>query len=224
MMKQLTIKKISQRPASAAEVPAALDALGVDYQAISNANWASEYPYTPHVAFRMAYGDEAIYLHYGVEEDSVRAVAPNDNGHVWEDSCCELFLQPADDEVYYNIECNCAGTLLVGCGQGREGRVLAPQEILNGVDRWSSLGRETFEEQIGTCRWQLALIVPLKTFFRHAIDSLDGRILRANFYKCGDALSKPHFLSWNPIGIEKPDFHRPDFFGRLKFEPMEHGI
>ncbi|WP_336524905.1 carbohydrate-binding family 9-like protein, partial [Bacteroides acidifaciens] len=26
------------------------------------------------------------------------------------------------------------------------------------------------------------------------------------------------FLSWNPIEIEKPDFHRPDFFGTLEFE------
>ena len=26
--------------------------------------------------------------------------------------------------------------------------------------------------------------------------------IRANFYKCGDELQKPHFLSWNPIKIE----------------------
>ncbi len=43
-------------------------------------------------------------------------------------------------------------------------------------------------------------------------------LLKANFYKCGDELQTPHFLSWNPIEIEKPDFHRPDFFGTLRFE------
>ncbi|WP_350005689.1 carbohydrate-binding family 9-like protein, partial [Phocaeicola dorei] len=47
---------------------------------------------------------------------------------------------------------------------------------------------------------------------------LDGMVVRANFYKCGDELQKPHFLSWSPIKIEKPDFHRPDFFGLLEFE------
>ena len=35
--------------------------------------------------------------------------------------------------------------------------------------------------------------------------------------KCGDDLTVPHFLSWNPIKTEKPDFHRPEFFGTVKF-------
>lgn len=47
---------------------------------------------------------------------------------------------------------------------------------------------------------------------------MDGQTIKANFYKCGDELQTPHFLSWNPINIEKPDFHRPDFFGSLEFE------
>lgn len=64
----------------------------------------------------------------------------------------------------------------------------------------------------------MAFIIPLKTFFMHDIKSLSGKTIRANFYKCGDALKKPHFLSWSPINIEKPDFHRPDFFGEITFE------
>lgn len=217
-MKHLTVKRIAKRPSSAADISTIMDAQSIGYQDISHANWASEYPYRPHVKFRMAYDDDAIYLHYCVEEDSVRAVAPNDNGRVWEDSCCEFFLQPANDDIYYNIECNCGGTLLVGSGKEREGRVLATQETLNGVDRWSSLGRGVFEEKKGHCAWQLALTIPLTTFFRHDIHTLCGRTIPANFYKCGDALEKPHFLSWNPIDIAKPDFHRPDYFGELGFK------
>jgi hypothetical protein len=41
--------------------------------------------------------------------------------------------------------------------------------------------------------------------------------MRANFYKCGDKTKRAHFLSWNPIDIAKPDFHRPDFFGEITF-------
>ncbi|WP_449033796.1 carbohydrate-binding family 9-like protein, partial [Prevotella sp.] len=26
-----------------------------------------------------------------------------------------------------------------------------------------------------------------------------------------------HFLSWNPIDLPAPDFHRPDFFGEIRF-------
>ena len=39
-----------------------------------------------------------------------------------------------------------------------------------------------------------------------------------NLYKCGDNLSHPHFLSWQPIDTPQPDFHRPEFFAAGKFE------
>ena len=217
-MKTLNIQKLHQRPSAAAMIPAIMDSQKIAFETISVANWCEQYPYTPQVRFRMAYDEAAVYLHYCVSEDSVRAVATDDNGRVWEDSCCEFFSQPADDDTYYNIECNCAGTILVGCGKGREGRKLAPLSVLDKIDRWSTFGRCSFEERVGAYDWQLALLIPLSTFFQHQIKPLSGRTIRANFYKCGDALQKPHFLSWNPIDIEKPDFHRPDFFGELTFE------
>ena len=217
-MKKLIVNKLHTPLSSAQQIPAAMDAEAVAFQPIANANWAKDFPYTPDVSFRMTYSDAALYIHYRVTEDSVRAVAPHDNGKVWEDTCCEFFSQPVDDGTYYNMECNCSGTILVGCGREREGRILAPQAILNNIDRWSSLSSLPFDERIGHCEWQLALIIPLKTFFMHNVSSLEGKTLKANFYKCGDALQKPHFLSWNAIEIEKPDFHRPDFFGEIKFQ------
>ena len=120
--------------------------------------------------------------------------------------------------VYYNMECNCAGTLLIGAGAGRGNRQHAPQEVLDKVQRWASLGRDAFDERVGECAWEVALVIPYSAFFLHDITSLDGKTLRANFYKCGDKLQTPHFLSWNPIGLEKPNFHCPEFFGTLHFE------
>ena len=46
----------------------------------------------------------------------------------------------------------------------------------------------------------------IRYFLSMPLPGLDGMSIRANFYKCGDELQKPHFLSWNPIKIEKPDF------------------
>ena len=218
-MKQLSVKKLQERPLTAGILPKLMDDAGIEYQTIGHANWSARYPYTPQVIFRMAYADDALYLHYRVREDSVRALATHDNGRVWEDSCCEFFSQPADDGTYYNIECNCGGTLLVGRGPGREHRTLAPQAVLDNVSRWTSFGRRPFEERIGDVDWQLALIIPRKTFFMHNdVKPLQGRTIRANFYKCGDALRQPHFLSWSPIHVKRPDFHRPDFFGEITFE------
>ncbi|MDR1556412.1 MAG: hypothetical protein LBS88_05185, partial [Tannerellaceae bacterium] len=35
--------------------------------------------------------------------------------------------------------------------------------------------------------------------------------------KCADDTDTPHYLSWNPIAVSAPDFHRPDFFGEIYF-------
>lgn len=48
--------------------------------------------------------------------------------------------------------------------------------------------------------------------------SSNGQNAGVNFYKCGDDLPKPHYLCWNPIKSETPDFHLPEFFGNAIFE------
>jgi hypothetical protein len=76
---------------------------------------------------------------------------------------------------------------------------------------------KSISEKSGEFSWTLTLAIPLTVFIHHDIKELKGRIFRANFYKCGDKLTVPHYLSWNPVGAEKPDFHRPEYFGLLKF-------
>ncbi len=213
----MKVTKLSVGSIQPIELPALFDKEGVNYQVIENVNWA-EYPYRPHVEFRIAHTNDSILLHFRVKEKSVRAHYGVDDGSVWTDSCVEFFSVPGGDDVYYNIECNCIGTILIGAGPARNNRQRAPKDITQLVKRWSSLGTQTFEERVGETEWEVALVIPYTAFFMHQIESLDGKTITANFYKCGDELETPHFLSWNPIPIEKPDFHRPDHFGTLEFE------
>ena len=198
-------------------LPKLLDEEKIGFQPVSKVNW-NEYPYCPKVEFRVAHTEDAILLHFKVTEASVRARYGEDNGSVWTDSCVEFFSIPAGDGIYYNIECNCIGTVLVGVGPQRNNREHAPADVTVQIQRWSSLGRTPFEERVEEVTWEVALVVPYTVFFKHQITSLDGKEIKANFYKCGDELQTPHFLSWNPIEIEQPDFHRPDFFGTLEME------
>lgn len=217
-MNELRIKKVSAAHVPVGAIPALLDEEKIGFQPIGTVNWP-DYPYRPSVQFRLAHTGDSLLLHFKVSEASVRAEAAADNGRVWEDSCVEFFSVPAADGVYYNVECNCAGTLLVGGGAGRKDRQHAPQAVLDGVQRWASLGREPFAERLGDCTWEVALIIPAATFFLHNLESFSGRDVPANFYKCGDLLQTPHFLSWNPIGLDTPNFHCPQYFGLLHFEP-----
>ena len=216
-MKNLIIKKINASAVEASAVPALLDASGIEFNPIETVNW-KEYPYQPSVKFRAAHIAHAVLLHYQVAEASVRAVATADDGRVWEDACVEFFLSPESNDFYYNFECNCAGKLLLHGGAAGTERPGASEEVLKSVKRWASLGTEPFEERVGECTWEVALVIPTSAIFRHSIESLDGKTMRANFYKCGDLLQTPHFLSWSPIDLPQPKFHCPEFFGEIKFE------
>lgn len=214
-MKTLKLNHYTFPGLSLEEIPAWLDEQGEQFNAIDTVNWA-EYPYRPEAAFRIVATDRGFVINYRVSEESCAAVAPEDCGHVWEDSCVEFFSCPTDDGTYYNVECNCAGTILVAAGKNRNARTFAPKEVLESIQRWSSLGREPFAERVGDVTWQVVLLVPYSVYFQHDVKSMEGRTIRANFYKCGDNLKTPHFLSWNPIEVENPDFHRPEFFGEIK--------
>jgi len=239
-MSELIVRRVAFSADSLGQVPELMDQAGIGFQPIACNNWAEAYPYAPEAGFRMAVCGDELLINYVVSESHVRAVCPTDCGRVWEDSCCEFFCSPAADGLYYNVECNCAGRLLVACGPSREGREAAPQAVLRGVRRWSSLvdgveSADSLENQTETAEptardnrvfdtreqhepWQLVLAIPASTFFRHAVRLNAGTRFRANFYKCGDLLPRPHFLSWAPIAAPKPDFHRPECFGSLLVE------
>ena len=214
----LSVRQVSAASVKAADICHIMDEAGVEFAPVEQHCWADAYPYCPRMKVRLAHNGEQLLINYRVMEDAVRAVAPHDDGNVWEDSCCELFISPVDDGTYYNMECNAAGTMLIGFGPKREGRERAPQHVLDTVDRWSSLGREPFDTREDPTAWQLCLAVPIGAFWHHSLPSFAGIKAKANVYKCGDKLPRPHFLSFFPINIPKPDFHRPDFFGDIVFE------
>lgn len=179
-------------------------------------NWRDTFPYKPLMVATVEKTAHDIRLHYYVKEQSVRAVAQQDNDNVWEDSCAEFFIMPnPNDNIYYNFECNCAGVLLLGAGRERSCRTLAPQEVTATIERRASLGNVPFEERQGETEWELTLRIPKEVFFMHAFQTLEDVPLLCNIYKCGDRLTVPHFVSLFPINSETPDFHRPDSFRQL---------
>ena len=72
----------------------------------------------------------------------------------------------------------------------------------------------------GPQEWTLTIAIPKRLYAQADLDltSFSGRTVRANFYKCGDDTAVPHYLSWNPIPIPKPNFHTPEHFGEIRFE------
>lgn len=217
-MKSLTVKRIaidgaSVPPQDLAEI---FSREGIVYHPIAEDTWKCS-DANPEVEFAIAHTGSHILLNFRLADNEVRATETIDDGRVWEDSCCEFFLSPEGNDCYYNFECNAIGCLLLHAGV-KPDRPGAPGCILDSVRRWSSLGSEPFDNRTGSIKWQLSEIIPVSALFLHKIESFDGMQMTANFYKCGDLLTKPHFLSWSPIDLEKPMLHCPEFFGRILFE------
>lgn len=188
---------------------------GVSRQKIDKINW-SEYPVKPNVDFAIAHDGDNVYINYKVNEDGSLARVLEDHGEVWTDSCVEFFISFGDDG-YYNFEFTCIGTALMAFRKDKDNATPASAAIMSTIKRFSSLERVQFEETFVE-EWQVTVIIPKEAFFNHSFTDLSGVNATANFYKCGDNLSKPHFVSWNKIDNETPNFHLPRCFGPIVFE------
>ncbi|MBD8388127.1 carbohydrate-binding family 9-like protein [Dysgonomonas sp. BGC7] len=190
----------------------------VSESSIATLNWPDQFPSKPEVTFKLAHNGEFLFLEYNVEEDEILAKTTEDNGPVWTDSCVEFFISFPDSDFYYNMESSCIGKVLLGYRQGRNDVVYGDAGVMSSIKRYPSLGTAPFEKKQGEFKWSLLLVIPVSAYWKSGLTSFNGVTAKANFFKCGDDLTVPHFLSWNPIATENPDFHRPDFFAELKFE------
>lgn len=181
-------------------------------------NWDA-FLYRPKVSFRIAHANNQIWLKYYVKEENILAQVDTINGGVAGDSCVEFFFDPRGDGNYYNFEFSCIGMPHLAYGPGRHERQFVDEEMIKEqIAIISSLGNEPFEERTGGYSWEMTMIIPASILIEDEGIQLKGLKTRANFYKCGDRTSERHYLSWNAVGTETPDFHRPEYFGKLVFE------
>lgn len=215
-MKKLIVPKICLTNADEDTIIDAMSALVS--QPIDVLNWKEQYSYQPEVYFRIAHDGDHIYLQYNVKEREVLSIAFSDNERVCADSCVEMFVSFDNGQHYYNAEFSCNGVALLGYRKLGEAAVRGSEKIMQSIKRFPTLGlRQKIHQQEDT-HWSLILIIPKEAFFGDSILSFDGLEAHANFYKCGDKLQVPHYLSWNEINTPKPSFHQPSFFGKLYFE------
>lgn len=216
IMKQLTVNEIKiEKKTDLYKAEQLLEQNSITHT-INILNWDS-FKYKPDVTFRIAHVQDEIWLKYYVREKHIKAVETRTNGNVYKDSCVEFFIS-FDGKNYYNLEVSCIGTIHLAYGEGRHNRLFVDPAIIDKIETNSSLGNQPFEEKTGNFEWEIMIRIPTKCFTYSKINKLKSRDATANFYKCGDDTSEPHYITWNPIKTENPDYHRPEFFGNVNFE------
>ncbi|HUX56840.1 MAG TPA: carbohydrate-binding family 9-like protein [Bacteroidales bacterium] len=216
-MKVAEVKKLAVRDAypELEEISVKMDKMK-ERLIIDTLNW-NGYIYKPDVALSIAYSDNEIFLKYFITESYFKAEKTVTNEMVCEDSCVEFFVSPEEDGIYYNMEFNGIGTCLLGTGTARENSTRANPEVVSKIRRLTSAGKQPVREREGAFEWTITIAIPFEVFFHHKVKELKGKTFRANFYKCGDLLTVPHYVTWNPVDTENPDYHQPAYFGLLKF-------
>lgn len=173
----------------------------------------SEIQWLPDAGIRMTaqicYDETGLYVRQQACEKKLRMQVTEPLGAVCEDSCMEFFFSPNGDERYFNIECNPIGTLYFGFGAQRETRM---RLILKDAKALLSLETERYADG-----WEVRYHIPLSfiRLFYPDFTLTSGRRFTANCYKCGDKTDTPHYLAWNPLNTDTPDFHRPGDFGEM---------
>jgi hypothetical protein len=176
--------------------------------------------YAPRVDVRLCRSPRYLYVHFDVFEARVRVRFTGFQDPVYKDSCVEMFINPfPEKEVgYVNVEANAAGAVLIAVGPDRVRRTPIPKADLADWEIVPSLKRP-FSGAHGAELWTLSYRLPLLLFEKlYGAGIGPGQTARANFYKCGDETETPHFGAWSPVLTRQPDFHRPEFFGRLVFQ------
>ena len=196
------------------EISGVLDTL--EHHNIQKLPWP-EFVYKPEVSFTIAHTGDSILLKYFVKEKSIRVVHHQDNSPVHEDSCVEFFFAIDDNDEYYNLEFNCAGTCLFGYGKNASERRLIGGDNIRKIRRIATIKSNLNGKSSSIC-WELVTVIPVEALIYHKLSSLKNMNCRVNFYKCGDKLPEPHFLSWQDMKTSTPDFHLTRFFGNACFE------
>lgn len=197
-MKEYRVLMLDAAPDWAAVPPAVVDVCP----------WGGEYRPTVWGQAAFVPGD-GLYVRMSCVEQAPRAVYTAPDDPVCRDSCLEFFCDMSPDGLagYLNIEANANGAALYGFGKGRHGRT-----PLRRMD--CELPSLTAFRTGAVWGWQARIsMATIRALWGET--ALSAGCFWANMYKCGDDTETPHYCVWNPITAEKPDYHRPECFGRM---------
>lgn len=177
---------------------------------VSNQNWVE----APGIEMKMQlmWDEHKLYVHQMAKEHNIRAINTQHSSLVCQDSCMEFFIAPGRcDKRYFNFEINPNGAMMVGLGTGREDRTVLE------LNNWTELFQiQTKTEQNS---WEVFYSIPA-SFISQYFEGFafkEGLTVRANCYKCGDNTDHIHYLSWNKMTSDHPEFHKFTDFGSMRF-------
>jgi hypothetical protein len=190
---------------------------GIEEIKISDYLWTQN-NYKPEVIVKACYSNKYIYLKFLVFEQKVTVRFLHVGDPVFKDSCVEFFINlfPKETEEYFNIEMNAIGTIKMGYGIKRNRKYLNASEL--GDMKVVTSIKLPVTGLHGSDHWKLYCAIPINLLEKITNRKFTGDEAIGNFYKCGDETEFKHYGMWNIVNNPKPDFHLPEYFGKIVFD------
>lgn len=177
----------------------------------------------PFTQAKIAYDSAAVYIIFRVVDRYVKSVHNKSQDPVCLDSCVEFFFSPGESTKtgYFNLEMNCGGTMLFHHQiKPRTNSTRISGDHIQQIEVAHTLPDIVDPEIEEETTWIVEYRIPYSVLSNYHTFSKPeaGSVWRANFYKCADETSHPHWLTWAPIDFPTPNFHLPEYFGILEFQ------
>lgn len=178
----------------------------------------------PETKATLAMTDKGLEVHFEVKESDPLITAKEQQEPmlmVCQDSAVELFLAFPDDEhdqdfkpqlehcLYLNIEINSLGICYAKHGHSRKGRTAFTKEQIAALNIKASKSDTS---------WCIDLTVP-----RDFISSLahydafsPDHVFAFNLYKISETKENEHYIAYNKVDVQAPNFHLPEYFALAK--------
>jgi hypothetical protein len=183
----------------------------------------------PQSQCKLQYSQDYLFGIFRINDCYVRCVHTGFQTEVYKDSCVEFFVQPGIGG-YFNFEFNCGGAMLASYvidptrvdGLLKEFIPLLPAEGCR-IHIYHTMPRIVEPEIKEKTIWYLEFSIPFTILEKYAgvfgeasaCLRKQGQVWKANFYKCGNDTSHPHWGSWS--AIDTRNFHLPATFGNIRF-------
>lgn len=159
--------------------------------------------------FQLCWNENGLHVRMQAREKDILHRFTGQLDPICNDSCLEFFFSAEADGRYINAEINPNGAINLCLRYDRYRHIRLVRNDLQKL-----LQVQPFFTEDG---WGVEYCFPVNflQIFYPELSLTAGKALRANFYKCGEDTTIPHYLAWNNIETATPDFHQPAFFGKV---------
>ncbi len=159
---------------------------------------------------QLCYDNDFLYVHQSAVEKDIRAMNTEPLSPVYEDSCLEFFFMAEGSPNYFNFEINPNGCLGAGYGPKKTDRISI---VRNDAADYFDIHTDRTADG-----WEVFYKIPLEYIRLFEHDFRFSGTLAGDMFKCGNKTVNKHYLSWTKIDLDTPNFHCPEYFGKLVFE------